>query len=86
MSPSRLLAGMCLLCATPLTASCSSLVPVAPRPDPSLIQPCERPKGVDVNATDNEIALAWIDAVEKYLLCERKQQDLAKFVTGTAHD
>lgn len=57
---------------------------MAPRPDPTLLAACERPKGVDVNATDNEIALAWLDAVEKYLLCERKQEDLAKFVKGAA--
>jgi hypothetical protein len=82
MCLSRLRAALALPCVTLLTACSSSLVPVAPKPDASLMQPCERPKGVDINATDNEIALAWLDAVEKYLLCERKQEDLAKFVKG----
>lgn len=55
-------------------------VPVAAKPDSALLQPCERPKGVDVNATDKDIALAWLDAVQRYLECERRQADLAKFV------
>jgi hypothetical protein len=67
----------------PLMACQSSLVvPVAPRPDSALLQPCERPRGVDPKASDNDIALAWLDAVQKYLACERKQEDLAKFVKG----
>jgi hypothetical protein len=61
----------------------SSVVPVAPRPDSALLQPCERPKAVDPAASDNDIALAWLDAVQKYLACERKHEDLAKFVAGT---
>lgn len=59
----------------------SSVVPVAPRPDSALLQPCERPRGADPAMSDNDIALAWIDAVQKFLACERKQEDLAKFVT-----
>lgn len=60
----------------------SSAVPVQRSPDASLLLPCERPQATGVNPTDNEVALAWLDAVQKYLACERRHADLVRFVGG----
>ena len=65
-------------------AACASFSPIllSRQPDASLLLPCERPQSVDPQASDNEIAAAWLDAVEKYLKCERRHADLAAFVRG----
>jgi hypothetical protein len=34
------------------------------------------------NATDNDIALALVDAVQRYLECEARHKALADFVKG----
>ena len=52
------------------------------QPDPSLMQPCERPQVPPVNPSDTDIALAWQDAVDKFLACERRHADLITFVKG----
>jgi hypothetical protein len=50
------------------------------QPDASLLLPCEWPKAPPLNPTDTDVALAWQDAVDKFLACARRQQDLATFV------
>ena len=54
-------------------------VPTPRSPDPSLLQPCERPQPTGDLPSDNEIAVAWLDAVEKYLACEARHDALVKF-------
>ena len=65
-----------------LTGCATRSVPVDRQPDPSLLQPCTRPVPPPANATDNDIALALVDAVQRYLECEARQKALADFVKG----
>ena len=66
-----------------LLAGCATRsVPVDRQPDPSLLQPCTRPQPPPANASDNDIALALIDAVQRYLECEARQKALADFIKG----
>lgn len=52
------------------------------QPDASLLLPCVRPVAPPTNPTDNDVALGWIDAVQKYLACEARFNELATFVKG----
>jgi len=67
-----------------LLPACSSFssIPVDRQPDASLLLPCERPMRPADNPTDTDVALAWIDAVQKYLNCEARHAALASFVKG----
>lgn len=66
-----------------LQAGCATRsVPVDRQPDPSLLQPCTRPVPPPAKATDNDIALALVDAVQRYLECEARQRALAEFIKG----
>lgn len=58
------------------------MIAVAPKPDSSLLLPCQRPLALPASASDSDIANAWVDAVQKYLLCERKQADLSAWIKG----
>lgn len=64
----------------PLTACGTSLG--GRHPDASLLTKCERPIAPSDNPTDNEVANAWNDAVEKYLICEAKHDALVYFFNG----
>jgi len=73
-----------LLLLPPLQA-CSSFsapIPVDRQPDASLLLPCDRPKPPPDSPTDTDVALGYIDAVQKYLNCEAKHGALAAFVKG----
>lgn len=52
------------------------------QPDASLLLPCERPAPPPERPTDNDVALGWIDAVQKYLACEARHNALVLFVRG----
>lgn len=52
------------------------------QPDASLLLSCERPAPPPANPTDNDVALGWIDAVQKYLACEARHNALVQFVKG----
>jgi hypothetical protein len=71
-----------LLSAALLAGCATRSVPVDRKPDPSLLQPCTRPVPPPAKATDNDIALALVDAVQRYLECEARQKALADFVKG----
>lgn len=81
MSRLRLLAAPPLLL---LLQACgtSSPIPIDRQPDASLLLPCARPAQPAQNPTDTDVALAWMDAVQKYLNCEAKHGALAAFVKG----
>lgn len=81
MSRSRLLAGLLLPL---LLMACGSFtpVPVDRQPDASLLLPCRPPKLPPQSYTDTDVALSFMDAHEKYLECEAKQNALAAFVKG----
>jgi hypothetical protein len=71
-----------------LSAACAgcggtSVIPVARMPDSSLLLPCDPPAPPSgERPTDTGIALAWIDAVQKYLACAARHDALAAFVRG----
>lgn len=71
-----------LLCL--LASGCAASHPklVDRQPDAPLLLPCERPVSPPANPTDNDVALGWIDAVQKYLACEATHDELVKFVKG----
>ena len=71
-----------LLSVALLTGCATRSVPVDRQPDPSLLLACTRPVPPPANATDNDIALALVDAVQRYLECEARQKALADFVKG----
>lgn len=76
MKPAALL--LCLV-----AGGCASHVKLVDRqPDASLLLPCVRPIAPPANPTDNDVALGWIDAVQKYLACEATHDELVKFVKG----
>ena len=78
MSPSPRAA---VLLSVALLAGCATRsVPVDRQPDPSLLQACIRPVPPPINASDNDIALALVDAVQRYLECEAHYNALVKFV------
>lgn len=52
------------------------------RPDASLLLPCVDPMLALEDATDNEIAAERIRVAQAYLVCKRRQADLAAFVRG----
>ena len=52
------------------------------QPDASLLLSCERPSPPPAKPTDNDVALGWIDAVQKYLACEARHNALVTFVKG----
>lgn len=52
------------------------------QPDASLLLSCERPAPPPAKPTDNDVAMGWIDAVQKYLECEARHAALAAFVRG----
>jgi hypothetical protein len=56
-------------------------VPVDRQPDASLLQPCTRPAPPPPNASDNDIALGYVDAVQRFLECEARYRCLVEFVT-----
>lgn len=73
-----------LLLLPPLQA-CSSFsvpVPVDRQPDASLLLPCDRPQPPPSSPTDTDVALGYLDAVQKYLNCEARHAALAAFVKG----
>lgn len=72
-----------LLLLPPLQA-CSSYspLPVDRQPDASLLLPCDRPRPPPNSPTDTDVALGYLDAVQKYLNCEAKHGALAAFVKG----
>ena len=61
-------------------------VPVARRPDPSLLLPCVDPVLVydPDTASDNDVAAERIRVMEAYLACKQRQADLAAFVRAGA--
>jgi len=73
-----------LLLLPPLQACSSSFSPllIDRQPDASLLLPCDRPKPPPNSATDTDVALGYLDAVQKYLNCEAKHGALAAFVKG----
>lgn len=72
-----------LLCAMPLAACTSySATTVSRQPDASLLLPCIDPELAADDAADNEIAAERIRVAEAYLVCKRRQSDLAAFVQG----
>lgn len=52
------------------------------QPDASLLLSCERPAPPPAKPTDNDVALGWIDAVQKFLACDARHAALAAFVRG----
>ncbi len=52
------------------------------QPDASLLLSCERPAPPPAKPTDNDVAMGWIDAVQKYLACEARHNALVLFVKG----
>lgn len=52
------------------------------QPDSSLLLSCERPLPPPAKPTDNDVALGWIDAVQKFLACDARHAALATFVRG----
>ena len=52
------------------------------QPDASLLLPCDRPDPPPEKPTDTEVALGYLDAVQKYLSCEARHSALAGFVKG----
>jgi hypothetical protein len=54
----------------------------SPKPKDGLLAPCVRPAVIDRSATDTDIGLFIDDAVSKYLACERKHDDVVKWVQG----
>jgi hypothetical protein len=56
-------------------------VPVDRQPGASLLQPCTRPTPPPDNASDNDIALGYVDAVQRFLECEARYRCLVEFVT-----
>ena len=71
-----------ILCVALGACSGPSVIPVARMPDASLLLPCEPPASPAERPTDTGIALAWIDAVQKYLACAAQHDALAGFVRG----
>ncbi|MBS0524306.1 MAG: hypothetical protein JSS04_11805 [Proteobacteria bacterium] len=57
-------------------------MPVARRPDASLLLPCRDPALVDdpETATDNEVAAERIRVAAAYLACKQRHADLVTFV------
>lgn len=54
------------------------------QPDASLLLSCERPAAPPEKPTDNDVAMGWIDAVQKFLACEARHAALVQFVRGGA--
>ena len=52
------------------------------QPDASLLLSCERPAPPPAKPTDNDVALGWIDAVQKFLACDARHSALVTFVKG----
>lgn len=52
------------------------------QPDASLLLSCERPAPPPAKPTDNDVALGWIDAVQKFLACDARHAALVAFVKG----
>ena len=82
MCLSRLL--VALLSATLLTGCGALSHPklVDRQPDSSLLLSCEPPAPPPEKPTDNDVALGWIDAVQKYLACDARHSALVEFVRG----
>jgi len=81
MCRSPRLAGLLLLLLLPGCGQPSPIL-VDRRPDASLLLPCGRPESPPDRPTDTDVALAWLDAVAKYLACEARHDALAAFVKG----
>lgn len=75
----RIAIALCLV-----AGGCSTSHPklVDRQPDASLLLSCERPAPPPERPTDNDVALGWIDAVQKYLACEARHAALVEFVKG----
>lgn len=81
----HLLRAAALSCATLLTACAnSSSVPVARKPDASLLLPCQDPTLVadPDTATDNDVAAERIRVGQAYLACKQRHADLVTFEKG----
>ena len=52
------------------------------QPDASLLLSCEWPSPPPTKPTDNDVALGWIDAVQKFLACDARHKALVAFVKG----
>lgn len=52
------------------------------QPDASLLLSCEAPMPPPAKPTDNDVALGWIDAVQKFLDCDARHDALVRFVKG----
>jgi len=52
------------------------------QPDSSLLLSCEPPAVPPEKPTDNDVALGWIDAVQKFLACDARHAALVEFVRG----
>lgn len=50
------------------------------QPDASLLLSCEQPSPPPLKPTDNDVALGWIDAVQKFLACDARHNALVQFV------
>lgn len=70
-----------LLSVVLLSGCATRSVPVDRQPDASLLQPCVRPASPPANASDNDIALGYVDAVQRFLECEARYRCLIEFVT-----
>lgn len=81
MFRSRLPAALLSLLLLPACATFSP-VPVDRQPDASLLLPCDRPAMPSEKPTDTDVALAWIDAVQKFLNCDARHGALSTFVKG----
>jgi len=81
MSRSRLPAVLPLLLLLPACATFSP-VPVDRQPDASLLLPCDRPAVPPTSPTDTDVALGWVDAVQKFLNCDARHAALSAFVKG----
>ena len=81
MYPSPLPAVLLSLLLLPACSSYSPLL-VDRQPDASLLLPCDRPRAPPDSATDTDVALGYVDAIQKYLNCEAKHGALASFVKG----
>ncbi len=78
----RLLVGLLSASLLQACSSFSAPIPVDRQPDASLLLPCSRPESPPDKPTDTDVALAWLDAVQKYLACEAKHSALATSVKG----
>ena len=52
------------------------------QPDASLLLSCERPQAPPAKPTDIDVALGWIDAVQRFLDCDARHNALVLFVKG----